>query len=247
MTDANDANVKTALVTGASRGIGAAIFAALAAEGGRVFGTATGEAGLAAINAAGGAGAGLLYDARDAEAGGRLVEEVTATAGGVDVLVVNAAVNADGLLMRMKGEDWARVIETNLTGAFLLSQAALRGMVKRRWGRIVFVTSVVASVGNAGQANYCAAKAGVEGYCRAAAREVAGRGITVNAVAPGFIETDMTAKLPAAVKEYFMKNIPVGRVGQPRDVAAAVAFLASEAAAYVTGQTLHVNGGMYCG
>lgn len=239
---------KTALVTGASRGIGAAILSALADAGANVIGTATGEAGVTAIN---GVGSGLRYDAGEDGAATRLLEAANEAAAaktqgeGVDILVLNAAINADGLLMRMKEEDWQKVINTNLNAAFQLSQAAMRGMMKKKWGRVIFISSVVASVGNPGQANYCAAKAGVEGYCRAMAHEVASRGITVNAVAPGFIQTDMTDKLPEAVKTQFMTRIPMKRMGMPQDVAAAVRYLAGDAAAYVTGQVLHVNGGLH--
>lgn len=243
---------KTALITGASRGIGAAIFRALAEAGACVVGTATSAEGVEAINRSvaetgAGAGGGLCYNAGDGEQAGVLLKSAEEHYGAVDILVVNAAINADGLLLRMKPNNWQAVIDTNLTAAFLLSQAAVQGMMKKRWGRIVFISSVVASLGNAGQVNYCAAKAGLEGYCRAMAREVASRGITVNAVAPGFIETDMTSRLPAAVREKFTDNIPLGYAGQPADVAAAVCYLAGVQSGYVTGQVLHVNGGLYMG
>lgn len=236
---------KTALVTGASRGIGAAICAAYLAEGARVVGTATGDAGVARINNAGGEG--LLYDAADKKQTSALAAKINVDYGGVDIAVINAAVNADGLLLRMKDEDWERVLEVNLSAAFRLTRELMRAMLKKRYGRIIFLSSVVASIGNAGQANYCAAKAGVEGYCRALARETATRNVTANAIAPGFIETDMTAKLPPAARESFLQIIPAKRAGKAEEVAAAAVFLASDAASYITGQTLHVNGGLYMG
>ena len=209
---------KTALITGASRGIGASIFSSLAAAGACTVGTATSEAGVEKINAAakeaGVTGGGVCYDA-GADEHEALVKTVQEQYGGVDILVVNAAVNADGLLLRMKQESWQKVIDINLSAAFLLSQAAMRGMIKKQWGRIIFISSVVAAVGNVGQANYCAAKAGIEGYCRALAREVASRGITVNAVAPGFIATDMTAQLSEEIRAKFTETIPLRRAGQP--------------------------------
>lgn len=246
MNSTDSSNAATALVTGASRGIGAAIFAALGGAGARVLGTATSEAGAQAISdaAAASRGAGVVYRA------GEGVESLLAACDsfapeGIDVVVANAAVNADSLLIRMDDDKWNEVINTNLTAVFQLTQPLIRKMMKKRYGRVIFITSVVASVGNAGQANYCAAKAGVEGYCRAVAKETASRNITVNAIAPGFIQTDMTDKLPAAVKDYFLANIPMGRAGTAADVAAAVQFLASEQASYITGQVLHVNGGLY--
>ena len=241
---------KTALVTGASRGIGAATLAALGQAGYRVIGTATSAAGVAAIEQASAdyGGVGVLYNASEREQATALATSAAVEASaGVDVLVINAGITADALLLRMKEDDWARVLEVNLTSVFLLSQAMIRAMMKKRWGRIIIISSVVASTGNAGQANYCAAKAGLEGYCRALAREVASRNITVNAVAPGFIQTDMTEQLPAAIKEHLIANTPLGRMGSPQDVAAAVLYLASAGADYVTGQVLHVNGGMYMG
>lgn len=243
-SDTSNLNGKVALVTGASRGIGAAVLNTLADSGATVVGTATSAAGLEGINTR---GSGLVYNAKDSGAAAQLAQEVEAQHGGVDILVLNAAINADGLLMRMKAEDWQEVLNINLSAGVMLSQALLRGMLKKRWGRIIFISSVVASIGNPGQTNYCAAKAGVEGYCRALAREVAARGITVNAVAPGFIQTDMSEKLPDAVKEHFVKNIPAGSAGQPQDVANAVRYLAGAGAGYVTGQVLHVNGGLYMG
>ena len=241
---------KTALVTGASRGIGAATLAALGQAGYRVIGTATSAAGVAAIEQASAdyGGVGVLYNASEREQATALATSAAVEASaGVDVLVINAGITADSLLLRMKEEDWTKVLEVNLTSVFLLSQAMIRAMMKKRWGRIIIISSVVASTGNAGQANYCAAKAGLEGYCRALAREVASRNITVNAVAPGFIQTDMTEQLPAAIKEHLIANTPLGRMGSPQDVAAAVLYLASAGADYVTGQVLHVNGGMYMG
>jgi len=239
---------KKVLVTGATRGIGRAIALALAAAGGRVTGTATSEAGARTIESAfaeaGYEGRGRVVDVSNADSVAALVELMGEDMP--DVLVNNAGVTRDNLLLRMKPEEWSTVIETNLTGVFRLTRAALRPMVKRRWGRIVNIGSVVGASGNAGQANYCAAKAGLEGFTRALAKEVAARGITANVVAPGFIETDMTASLPEAQREALAGQIPVGRLGAPEDVAQAVLYLASDGAAYVTGQTLHVNGGMYC-
>ncbi|MGH8224609.1 MAG: 3-oxoacyl-ACP reductase FabG [Gammaproteobacteria bacterium] len=240
---------KTALVTGASRGIGSGIALALARSGARVIGTATSEAGAENIAARFAAekldGTGRVLNVASAESVAALGE---ALADGMpDILVNNAGITRDNLLLRMKPEEWESVLDTNLTGVFRLTRLALRTMVKRRWGRIVNVGSVVAASGNPGQANYCAAKAGIEGFTRALALEIATRGITVNTVAPGFIETDMTNALPEAQREALAKQIPVGRLGTSEDIAGAVLYLASDAAAYVTGQTLHVNGGMYCG
>ncbi len=240
---------KTALVTGASRGIGSGIALALARAGARVIGTATSEAGAESVSARFAAekldGEGRVLDVASAESVAALGEALAESMP--DILVNNAGITRDNLLLRMKPEEWESVLDTNLTGVFRLTRLALRAMVKRRWGRIVNVGSVVAASGNPGQANYCAAKAGIEGFTRALALEVATRGITVNTVSPGFIETDMTAALPEAQREALAKQIPVGRLGTVEDVAGAVLYLASDAAAYVTGQTLHVNGGMYCG
>ena len=240
---------KKVLVTGASRGIGQAIALGLAQAGGEVTGTATSAAGAERIEArfkeAGLSGRGRVLDVADAESIAALVKEMGDAMP--DVLVNNAGITRDNLLLRMKPEDWDLVIQTNLTGVFQLTRSAVRPMIKRRWGRIINIGSVVADSGNPGQANYCAAKAGLEGFTRSLAKEVAARGITANVVAPGFIETDMTRDLPEAQREALAAQIPAGRLGTPEDVASLVAYLASEAASYITGQTLHVNGGMYCG
>ncbi len=249
MNDSKLLEGKTALVTGASRGIGRDILLALAGAGARVTGTATGSPGVQAIAAsfaeAGLAGEGQMLDVADPESVAALGETLAECMP--DILVNNAGINRDSLLLRMKPEEWDAVLATDLTGVFRLTRLALRPMVKRRWGRIINIGSVIAALGNPGQANYAAAKAGVEGFTRALAREVAARGITVNTVAPGFIVTDMTAALPEAQREGLKKQIPAGRLGTGADVAGAVLYLASDAGAYVTGQTLHVNGGMYCG
>jgi 3-oxoacyl-[acyl-carrier protein] reductase len=240
---------EVALVTGASRGIGRAICELLARLGATVVGTATSEAGAAAVSQRlqeiGARGRGAVLDVADAARGDALIDEVVREHGRLSVLVNNAGITRDTLAMRMKDEDWAAVIDTNLSSVFRLSRAVLRPMMKAKGGRIVNITSVVASSGNPGQANYAAAKAGVEGMTRALAREVGSRGITVNCIAPGFIETDMTRALNEQQTAVLLAQIPLGRLGQPDDIAAAVAFLASPAGAYVTGSTLHVNGGMY--
>jgi 3-oxoacyl-[acyl-carrier protein] reductase len=238
---------RVALVTGASRGIGAAIADALAAGGAQVIGTATSEAGAGAITErlADRGGLGAVLDVNDGERMQALLAELAAGPGAPTILVNNAGVTRDTLLLRMKDEDWDAVLDTNLRAVFRLSKACLRGMMKARFGRIVNVSSVVASLGNPGQANYCAAKAGMVGFSKAMAREVATRGITVNVVAPGFIDTDMTRELDDSQRARLLEGIPVQRLGAPEDVAAAVSFLASDKAAYVTGHTLHVNGGMY--
>lgn len=232
-----------ALVTGASRGIGRAIALRLAAEGVRVIGTATSAAGAEAIAAALApqGGSGRVLDVRDGAAVDALIAEI----GTPSILVNNAGVTRDQLLMRMKDEDWDAVIATDLTSVFRLSRAVLKGMMKARYGRIVSIGSVVGTRGNPGQANYCAAKAGLIGFSKSLAQEIGSRNITVNVVAPGFIETDMTAALPADARERLLGGVPAGRLGQPEDIAAAVAFLASREAAYVTGETLHVNGGLH--
>ncbi len=234
---------QTALVTGASRGIGRAIAERLAAQGARVIGTATSEAGATTIGEAlkplGGEG--RVLDVRDAAA----VEALLASVGPVSILVNNAGVTRDTLLLRMKDEDWADVIETDLTSVFRLSRAVLRGMMKARYGRIVSIGSVVGQMGNPGQANYCAAKAGLVGFSKALAQEIGSRGITVNVVAPGFIETDMTRALSEDVRAALLGRVPAQRLGSPADIAAAVAFLASAEAGYITGETLHVNGGLH--
>lgn len=240
---------KVALVTGASRGIGRAVALELARMGATVVGTATSEAGAAAIGAQlaelGLSGHGMVLDVTDASACEALVAEVGQRYGPVAILVNNAGITRDNLAMRMKDEEWEDVIQTNLKAVFRMSRLVMRAMMKARDGRIINITSVVASAGNPGQANYAAAKAGVGGMTRALARELGSRNITVNCVAPGFIETDMTLALPEAARAALLGQIAAGRLGQPEEVAAVVGFLASPAAAYVTGTTVHVNGGMY--
>jgi len=237
------------LLTGASRGIGRAIGDLLARLGAQVIGTATSDSGAAAITQrlqeAGVRGRGAVLDVADAARGDALIDEIVREFGKLSVLVNNAGITRDTLAMRMKDDDWAAVIDTNLSAVFRLSRAVLRPMMKAKGGRIINITSVVASSGNAGQANYAAAKAGVEGMTRALAREVGSRGISVNCVAPGFVDTDMTRALNQQQTQALLGQIPLGRLGQPDDIAACVAFLASAAGAYVTGATLHVNGGMY--
>lgn len=237
---------KTALVTGASRGIGRAIAEELARRGARVWGTATSDAGAQGITEALAAwgGQGLVMNVTDPASVEAALARIEAVAP-VDILVNNAGITRDTLAMRMKDDDWSAVIDTNLSAVFRLSRAVMRGMMKARWGRIINITSVVGASGNAGQANYAAAKAGVAGMSRALARELGSRGITVNCVAPGFIDTDMTRALSQDQTDALLGQIPLGRLGQPEDIAAAVAFLASPAAGYVSGTTLHVNGGMY--
>ncbi|MGY6238170.1 3-oxoacyl-ACP reductase FabG [Burkholderia ambifaria] len=240
---------QVAIVTGASRGIGRAIALELARLGATVIGTATSESGAAAITAgfaeAGVKGRGAVLNVNDAAAAEALIDATVKEFGALHVLVNNAGITQDQLAMRMKDEDWDAVIDTNLKSVFRLSRAVLRPMMKARGGRIINITSVVGSAGNPGQANYAAAKAGVAGMTRALAREIGSRGITVNCVAPGFIDTDMTKTLPEEQQAALKTQIPLGRLGSPEDIAHAVAFLASPQAGYITGTTLHVNGGMY--
>jgi 3-oxoacyl-[acyl-carrier protein] reductase len=240
---------QVALVTGASRGIGAAIADTLAAAGARVAGTATSEAGAAAIaeRLAGIAPGcvGEVLDVNDPGGAEALVGRVADNLGAPTILVNNAGITRDQILMRMKEDDWDAVIETNLRSVYRLSKACLRGMMKARGGRIISIASVVGSMGNAGQTNYAAAKAGMMGFSRSLAREIGSRGITVNVVAPGFIDTDMTRALDEQQREALLRDIPLQRLGEPQDIAAAVLFLASAQGAYITGQTLHVNGGMF--
>ncbi|WP_252271547.1 3-oxoacyl-ACP reductase FabG [Pseudomonas subflava] len=240
---------KVALVTGASRGIGQAIAFELGRQGAVVIGTATSETGAARIGEAlkeqGIQGAGLMLNVADSESVDAVLEQIQKDFGAVAILVNNAGITRDNLMLRMKDEEWFDVINTNLNSLFRLSKAVLRGMTKARWGRIVNIGSVVGAMGNAGQANYAAAKAGLEGFSRALAREVGSRAITVNSVAPGFIDTDMTRELPEAQREALLTQIPLGRLGQAEEIAKVVGFLASDGAAYVTGATVPVNGGMY--
>ena len=231
---------KVALVTGASRGIGLAIAEQLARDGAQVVGTSTSEEGAKRVP-----GAGKVLDVRDAAQCDRLVEEIQKQHGDIAILVNNAGITRDNLALRMKDAEWDEVMETNLRAVFRLSRAVMRGMMKARWGRIVSITSVVGAAGNAGQANYAAAKAAVAGMTRSLARELGSRNITVNCVAPGFIDTDMTRALSEDQRKALLGQIPLGRLGTPQDVAAAVAYLVSPGGGYVTGAVLHVNGGMY--
>jgi 3-oxoacyl-[acyl-carrier protein] reductase len=242
----NSLQDQVALVTGASRGIGAAIAQRLATSGARVFGTATTDAGAAAINDKGVDGlTGLMLNVNDAEGIGSVLSQINERASAPTILVNNAGITRDQLLMRMSEDDWETVLDTNLRSVYRLSKACLRGMMKARGGRIISIASVVGSIGNAGQANYAAAKAGMMGFSRSLAREVGSRGITVNVVAPGFIDTDMTRDLNETQREAMMKDIPLKRLGEADEIAQTVCFLASASAAYITGQTIHVNGGMY--
>ncbi|MEO7773724.1 MAG: 3-oxoacyl-ACP reductase FabG [Steroidobacteraceae bacterium] len=248
MSEAKPLTGEIALVTGASRGIGHAIAAQLAAGGARVIGTATSDAGAAGITTElAGNGRGVVLDVSSSESIDVLLAQLELAGEMPTILVNNAAVTRDGLLMRMKQDDWDQVINTNLSSVFRLSKACIRRMMKERRGRIINLTSVVGLMGNAGQVNYSAAKAGLIGFTMSLAREVASRGITVNAVAPGFIDTDMTRGLSEEHKQALLAQIPVGRLGSVDDIAGAVVFLASPAAGYITGQTLSVNGGMYMG
>ena len=240
---------KVALVTGASRGIGKAIALELATRGAVVVGTATTEAGAAGISAylreAGNAGRGYVLNVADPASIDGFMAAMVADVGAPLILVNNAGITRDNLMLRMRDDEWDSVISTNLTAIYRMSKACIKAMTKERWGRIISISSVVGSSGNPGQANYAAAKAGLEGFSRALAREIGSRNITVNAVAPGFIATDMTHVLPEEQKDKLLASIPAGRLGQPEEIAAAVGFLASAEAGYITGVTLHVNGGMY--
>ncbi|GAK18041.1 LOW QUALITY PROTEIN: 3-oxoacyl-[acyl-carrier protein] reductase [Vibrio sp. JCM 19053] len=237
---------KIALVTGASRGIGRAIAELLVERGATVIGTATSESGAAAISEyLGDNGKGLALNVTDVESIEATLKTINEEFGVIDILVNNAGITRDNLLMRMKDDEWNDIIDTNLTPIYRMSKAVLRGMMKKTCGRIINVGSVVGTMGNAGQTNYAAAKAGVIGFTKSMAREVASRGVTVNTVAPGFIETDMTKALNDDQRAATLSNVPAGRLGDPREIASAVVFLASPEAAYITGETLHVNGGMY--
>jgi 3-oxoacyl-[acyl-carrier-protein] reductase len=237
---------KIALVTGATRGIGRAVVEELASKGAFVIGTATSEKGAESISAyLGEKGRGLVLNVADQASIDAVLEYIKQEFGDIDILVNNAGITRDNLLMRMKDEEWFDILQTNLSSVYHLSKAMLRTMMKKRFGRIINIGSVVGSMGNAGQTNYCAAKAGLIGFSKALAKEVASRGITVNVVAPGFIATDMTEVLSEELKNNLLTQIPAGRLGEPKDIAKAVAFLASDDAAYINGTTLHVNGGMY--
>jgi 3-oxoacyl-[acyl-carrier protein] reductase len=240
-------NEEVALVTGASRGIGAAIAARLSRDGARVIGTATTSDGASRISEslAGQGGRGVVLDVTSQESINAVIADIDAKEGAIGILCYNAGITRDMLLLRMKQEDWDSVLQTNLASVFRLSKAVLRGMMKARKGRIISIASIVGLTGNPGQANYAAAKAGMIGFTKSLAREVGSRGITANVVAPGFIDTDMTRALDQSTRETLNAQIPLARLGQPADIAAAVAFLASSEASYITGETLHVNGGMY--
>lgn len=246
--DQSSTQHKLALVTGASRGIGQAVARCLVGRGFRVLGTATTADGAAQLARQLGPGhAGYALDLADTQAIAQLVKRIETDHGGIDVLVNNAGITRDNLAVRMRDEDWDQVLAVDLSGPFRLARACLRSMMRRHWGRIINLSSVVGAMGNAGQVNYAAAKAGLIGFTRSLAREVGSRHITVNVVAPGFIATDMTSSLPQAQRDALVAQTPAGRLGTPDDVAAAVAFLASDEAAFITGQTLHVNGGLYMG
>jgi 3-oxoacyl-[acyl-carrier protein] reductase len=239
---------KIALVTGASRGIGRAVAERLVADGATVIGTATSESGAQAISEyLNSNGKGMVLNVSDPDSMSNVLADIAEQHGVIDILVNNAGITRDNLLMRMKDHEWSDIMDTNLTSIFKMSKAVLRGMMKKRCGRIINIGSVVGSTGNAGQANYAAAKAGVIGFSKSMAREVASRGITVNVVAPGFIDTDMTKSLTDEQKQTIFKDIPANRLGSPNEIAATVGFLASDDAAYITGETLHVNGGMHMG
>lgn len=242
---------RVALITGASRGIGRAILESFAHSGATVIGTATTEAGAQAITEAlgtlGAEGEGVILNVNDAERSEAVIADVLTRYGHLDVLVNNAGITQDTLTLRMKDEQWQAVIDTNLTAAFRLARAVVRPMMRQRSGRIISISSVVGAMGNAGQVNYAAAKAGLMGMTMALAREIGSRGITVNCVAPGFIDTDMTAQLPEEHKQHLLSQIPLARLGDAKEVANACVYLASDAGAYITGTTLHVNGGMYMG
>ena len=237
---------KIALVTGATRGIGRAVAEELVSKGAFVIGTATSEKGAESISAyLGEKGKGLVLNVADQASIDAVLKQIKQEFGDIDILVNNAGITRDNLLMRMKDDEWFDILQTNLSSVYHLSKAMLRTMMKKRFGRIINIGSVVGSMGNAGQTNYCAAKAGLIGFSKALAKEVASRGITVNVVAPGFIATDMTDVLSEELKNNLLTQIPAGRLGEPKDIAKAVAFLASEDASYINGTTLHVNGGMY--
>jgi len=240
---------KVALVTGATRGIGAAIAEALGKAGASVIGTATSEAGAATISQRFAEsninGVGMVLNVTDTESVNSVLQAISDQFGAPTILVNNAGITKDNILMRMKDDEWMDVLDTNLTSIFRLAKACVRPMTKARWGRIINISSVVGAMGNAGQSNYSASKAGVGGFTRALAKELGSRNITVNTVAPGFIDTDMTKDLPEANKEAMLTQIPLARLGAPEEIAAVVGFLASDAAGYITGETVHVNGGMY--
>ena len=242
---------KVALVTGASRGIGRSIALTLGAAGATVIGTATTDSGAQSISAylsdAGIDGSGFALNVTDAEQVTSVIKAITEQFGAPLIVVNNAGITRDNIMMRMKEDEWDSVIDTNLNSVYRVVKACLRGMTKARWGRIINISSVVGTMGNAGQANYAATKAGVEGFSRSMARELGSRSVTVNTVAPGFIDTDMTSGLPDQQKEALLTQIPLARLGQPDEIAAVVGFLAGESGGYITGESIHVNGGMYMG